>query len=126
MLGYEFLNMNDKGNLTISGCDCTELAAKYGTPLYVMDEDEIRKRCRDIKKNHIDKYNGFAVYASKTFINKEMCRIVGSEGLGLDVVSGESFILPIQQDFRWRKLCFMAITKHMKNLKWQLIMESEE
>ena len=35
-------NVNEKGHLTISGCDTVELAEKYGTALYVMSEDEIR------------------------------------------------------------------------------------
>jgi len=39
-------NVNEKGHLTISGCDTVELAKKYGTALYVMSEDEIRSVCR--------------------------------------------------------------------------------
>ena len=39
-------NVNEKGHLTISGCDTVELAEKYGTALYVMSEDEIRSVCR--------------------------------------------------------------------------------
>ena len=117
MLGYEFLSTNEKGNLTISGCDCTELVSKYKTPLYIMDEGEIRKRCRDIKKNHIDKYNGFAVYASKTFINKEMCRIVGSEGLGLDVVSGGELYTAHSAGFPMEKIMFHGNNKTYEELE---------
>ena len=39
-------NVNEKGHLTISGCDTVELAEKYGTALYVMSEEEIRSVCR--------------------------------------------------------------------------------
>ena len=83
-------NVNEKGHLTISGCDTVELAEKYGTALYVMSEDEIRSVCRRYKSSFERHYNGkgTALYASKAFCCKEICRIVTEEGLDLDVVSG--------------------------------------
>ena len=42
----ECLGVNAHGRLTVGGLDTVELANKYGTPLYVMDEDLIRKHCR--------------------------------------------------------------------------------
>ncbi len=78
------------GHLYISGADTTKLAKKYGTPLYVMSEDVVRANCRELK-DALDKYYdsfGMITYASKSFCIKEMCRIVSSEGLGVDAVSG--------------------------------------
>ena len=49
------MDINEKGHLTISGCDTVELAKQYGTPLYVIDEDFLRKNCREFK-NAMDKY----------------------------------------------------------------------
>lgn len=117
MLVYDFIDINENRNLSISGCDCVELAKKYGTPLYVMDEGEIRRRCRDIKKNHIDKYKGMAVYASKAFLNKEMCRIINSEGLGLDVVSGGELYTAASVDFPMDKVIFHGNNKGYKELE---------
>jgi diaminopimelate decarboxylase len=117
MLGYEFLSRNKEGNLSVSGCDCIELAKKYGTPLYIMDEGEIRKRCQDIRKNHIDKYKGFAVYASKAFLNKEMCRIIQSEGLGLDVVSGGELYTAHSVSFPMEKVIFHGNNKTIEELE---------
>jgi diaminopimelate decarboxylase len=117
MYGYSFLETNEKGNLMISGCDAVELAKKYKTPLYVMDEGEIRRRCREIKKHHIDKYNGFAVYASKAFLNKEMCRIINSEGLGLDVVSGGELYTARSVDFPMEKVIFHGNNKSIEELE---------
>lgn len=117
MLGYEFLSRNKEGNLSVSGCDCIELAKKYGTPLYIMDEGEIRKRCQDIRKNHIDKYKGFAVYASKAFLNKEMCRIIQSEGLGLDVVSGGELYTAHSVDFPMERVIFHGNNKTIEELE---------
>jgi diaminopimelate decarboxylase len=117
MLGYNSLNLNNKGNLAISGCDCVELVGKYGTPLYVMDEVEIRRRCREIKSYHIDKYGGFAVYASKAFLNKEMCRIISSEGLGLDVVSGGELFTAYSVNFPMEKIIFHGNNKGIDELE---------
>ncbi len=77
------------GNYIFYGCDTAKLAKEYGTPLYVVSEDCIRERCREIKHDFLDKYeNTKAVYASKAFQVLEVLRIVKSEGLGVDVVSG--------------------------------------
>lgn len=116
MLGYDFIKRNENGNLTISNCDSTCLAKKYGTPLYVMDEGEIRKRCQDIRKNHIEKYKGIAVFASKAFLNKEMCRIIKSEGLGLDVVSGGELYTAHAADFPMEKVIFHGNNKTLEEL----------
>ena len=46
MFVADCLNVNEQGHLTISGCDTVDLAKEYGTPVYVMSEEEIRKNCR--------------------------------------------------------------------------------
>lgn len=46
MFVNDCLNINEKGHLTIGGCDTVELAKEYGTPLYVLDENTIRTTCR--------------------------------------------------------------------------------
>ena len=46
MLLYENLGINEVGHLTIGGMDTVRLAEEYGNPLYVMDEDQIRRNCR--------------------------------------------------------------------------------
>ena len=43
--------INDKGNLTIGGCDLSDLAKKYGTPLYIIDEATLRGICREYKND---------------------------------------------------------------------------
>ncbi|MCL2147704.1 MAG: diaminopimelate decarboxylase, partial [Synergistaceae bacterium] len=76
-------------NLVWGGCDVVELARKYGTPLYVLSEDMIRARCREVKEGFLDKWkNTGAYYASKAFLTMAMARIIDTEGLGLDLVSG--------------------------------------
>ena len=65
MMVSESLGLNEKGHLTCSGADCVELAAKYGTPLYVFDEALIRKTMREFKSSIEDYYdgNGRVLYA---------------------------------------------------------------
>lgn len=84
------LSVNEQGHLTIAGYDTTVLAEQYGTPLYVMSEDEIRSACRRYLSSFTEFYggNGKPIYASKAFCCKEICRIVYDEGLDIDVVSG--------------------------------------
>ena len=67
MFVSDCLSVNEKGNLIIGGLDTVELAAKYGTPCYVVDEDQIRANCRAYVKSIEDNYdgNGLAIYASK-------------------------------------------------------------
>ncbi len=80
---------NAAGHLTVGGCDATDLAEQYGTPLYVLDEATLRSRCRQFAQAFGDRYpNSKAVYASKAYINPALARIFAEEGLGLDVVSG--------------------------------------
>lgn len=75
--------------LYFDGVDTTALAAEYGTPLYVVSESMVRERCALIRSVFLEKYpDTRAVYASKAFQTLDMCRIVTSEGLGVDVVSG--------------------------------------
>ena len=77
------------GHLTIGGCDTVELAAQYGTPLYIFDELALRGRCRSFIKEFTTRYaNTSVAYASKAFVNTAMAEIFSEEGMGLDVVSG--------------------------------------
>ncbi len=107
------IDINENGNLTLSGMDTVELAKKYGTPLYLMTEDGIRGNCKSFK-NAIDKYyggNGLILYASKAFCCKEMCRIVDSEGLGIDVVSNGELQTALSAGFPANKIYFHGNNK---------------
>ncbi len=84
------ISVNADGWLEIGGVSTKYLAEKYGTPVYVMDEAQIRKNCREFH-DAFEKYyggRGRAVYACKALCCTEICRIVTDEGLALDVVSG--------------------------------------
>ena len=77
------------GHLRFAGQDTIELAKTYGTPLYLMDEDRVRYNCRLYREAFSTCFpeGSQVLYASKAAAFQQMCRIVGDEGLGLDVVS---------------------------------------
>ena len=61
------IGINDAGHLTFAGVDTVDIAKEYKTPLYIMDEDKIREKCR-IYVNAFKKYfggNALPLYASK-------------------------------------------------------------
>jgi len=81
--------VNGKGVLEIGGCDLVKLARKYGTPLYVLDEDYLRQTCQDYRRAFESRYaNVHISFSSKAFITAAICRVVDQEGLGVDVSSG--------------------------------------
>ncbi len=81
------VKINDIGNLEIGGCDSVALAEKYGTPLYVMDEDTIRGICRDYKQAFKNYSKVNMMYASKALCTMATAKLIASEGFGFDVVS---------------------------------------
>ena len=74
------------GVLTVGGADVRDLAAQFGTPLYVCDEQDVRSRCRDYLEAFGPEARVF--YAAKAFCSRAMLRWVISEGLGVDVCTG--------------------------------------
>lgn len=105
-------------NFMFSGCDTVELGEKYGTPLYIMSEDYIKERCKEIREDFLEKYsNTKAVYASKAFLTKEMARIIKREGLGIDVVSGGELYTIMQVDFPMEKVIFHGNNKSIDEIE---------
>ena len=83
------LSVNSDGHLTLGGVDTVAMAQKYGTPLYLMDEDRIRERCRTYKSAMERAFgaSSYPLYASKAASFRQMYRIIMEEGLGTDLVS---------------------------------------
>ncbi len=106
------------GNFMFHGVDTVKLAEKYGTPLYVMSEDFIKERCKEIRDDFLNKHsNTKAVYASKAFLTKEMARIIKREGLGIDVVSGGELYTAIEVDFPMDKVILHGNNKSVEEIE---------
>ncbi len=109
----ESLQINEKGHLAIGGIDTLFLTEKYGTPLYVMDEDQIRKNCKSYVNAINDYYDGYGMiaYASKAFNCKAMCGIIKDENMGIDVVSGGELYTAKLVGFPAEKIVFHGNNK---------------
>ncbi|OBR62775.1 diaminopimelate decarboxylase [Paenibacillus oryzae] len=104
--------INDKGHLEIGGCDVTDLAQQFGTPLYIVDEELVRQRAREYVEAF--KASGFkfqVAYASKAFSVMAMCAIAEQEGLSLDVVSDGELHTALQAGFPVQRIHFHGNNK---------------
>ena len=90
--------LDDQERLVVGGCRLSELAERYGTPLYVIDEETVRSTCRAYRQALIRHYPGpsLPVYASKANSSLLMSSIAASEGLGLDAVSAGELLTALQ------------------------------
>jgi diaminopimelate decarboxylase len=113
--------VSQKGHLIIGGCDTVELAAGYGTPLYVYDELTLRGHCQEFKNEFGQRYADTTVlYASKAFLNRALATILKEEGLGLDVVSAGELSIAASVDFPMDMVYFHGNNKSTEELKMAL------
>ncbi|OHR20122.1 diaminopimelate decarboxylase [Corynebacterium sp. HMSC034A01] len=87
----------EDGVVTIAGVPLPEIAAEYGTPVVVIDEDDFRSRCRDMAAAFLAPGN--VHYASKAFLTRRVARWVDEEGLALDVASENELRIALAADF---------------------------
>jgi diaminopimelate decarboxylase len=80
------------GGLQIGGCDVAELAERYGTPLFIYDEAQLRARCREA----VEAFGDGVAYATKAFLCRAMARLAHEEGMHLDVASGGELTVALQ------------------------------
>lgn len=100
------------GILYFDGCSTVELAEKYGTPLYVMSENDIEDKMQEIKDCFLNKYpNTRAAYASKAFCTMAMYKICEKEGFCIDIVSGGELYTAIKAGFPAERIEFNGNNK---------------
>jgi diaminopimelate decarboxylase len=88
--------VNERGVLEIGGCDALELAREFGTPAYIVSEDDLRARARAIVAAYAARTDDFeVVFASKAFPCTAVYRALHDEGLGGDVASGGELALAL-------------------------------
>ncbi|MCL6635370.1 MAG: diaminopimelate decarboxylase [Peptococcaceae bacterium] len=114
------MRVNEKGHLEIGGCDTVDLAAEFGTPLYVVDEACFRQNCRDYYRSFTLRYGAEVIYAGKTLLNLAVCRMVDEEGLGLDVVSGGELFTALAAGFPADRIYFHGNNKSPAELAMAL------
>ncbi|NKZ14296.1 diaminopimelate decarboxylase [Mycolicibacterium septicum DSM 44393] len=102
------------GVVSIAGVPVTALAAEYGTPLFVIDEDDFRSRCREIAAafgggDHVH-------YAAKAFLCSEIARWVNQEGLSLDVATGGELAVALHAEFPPERITLHGNNKSVTEL----------
>ena len=92
--------LNEAGRLEIGGCDALELAKEFGTPAYVVAEDDIRARARAFVEAFRARVDDFDVlFASKAFPCTAVYRLLAQEGIACDVASGGELALALRGGF---------------------------
>lgn len=114
------MRVNHKNHLEIGGCDAVKLAKEFGTPLYVMDEAMLRKKCREYYRAFTEEYGVEVAYASKSLTNLAICKIIDQERLGLDVVSGGELYTAIKAGFPMERVYFHGNNKSLQELNLAL------
>lgn len=112
--------VNDNNHLEIGGCDLTDLAKQYGTPLYIFDEETIRTIARTYKDAFKDYPKINMMFAAKAFMTKAMCKIMQQEGFGLDLCSGGEIYTAHSAGFDMNKTMFNGNNKSYDELNYAL------
>lgn len=113
--------INAKGHLEIGGCDVTDLAKEFGTPLYIVDEALVRQRAREYMEAFRETGLRFQVaYASKAFCVMAMCRLAEEEGMSLDVVSDGELYTALQAGFPPERIHFHGNNKTPEEIEMAL------
>jgi diaminopimelate decarboxylase len=110
---------NEAGHLEIGGCDVVTLAERFGTPLFVYDEQTVRDECRAYHRafsQYTDDYE--IVYASKAFSCRAMCELVAEEDMSLDVASGGELSAAVAAGFPARRIYFHGNNKSTVEIEY--------
>ena len=102
------------GAAVIGGVTVTQLAQEYGTPLFVIDEDDFRSRCQDMGAAFGGGRN--VHYAAKAFLCSEIARWINEEGLSLDVCTGGELAVALHADFPPERITFHGNNKSVAEL----------
>ena len=118
----ENLGRTETGELTLGGVPLSRLAEKYGTPLYLYDEDRIRERCRTYREAALDAFMGRAriLYASKAASFKRLYEIMTEENMGIDVVSSGEIYTAVRAGFPLSRAYFHSNNKTDADIEYAI------
>ncbi|MCY7288868.1 MAG: diaminopimelate decarboxylase, partial [Cryobacterium sp.] len=116
------VHRGDAGELTVDGLDVREIAGEFGTPAYVIDEDDFRSRASDFKEAFDEVFQDLCggadvYYAGKAFLCTAVARWVQEEGLGLDVCSGGELEVAIRANFPGDRIGFHGNNKSVTEIE---------
>ena len=105
---------NDNGVVSIAGVPVTDIATEFGTPTFVIDEDDFRSRCREIAAAFGGGEN--VRYAAKAFMCSEVARWIAEEGLSLDVATGGEMAVALHAGFPAERIALHGNNKSIAEL----------
>ena len=110
--------VNERGHLEVGGCDALELAREFGTPVYVVAEDDLRARAREFIDALGAQHRDYGVlFASKAFPCTAVYRVLADEGLGCDVASGGELALALRAGCDPRRIYLHGNAKSTAELR---------
>jgi diaminopimelate decarboxylase len=114
--------LNEQGRLEVGGCDVIELAREFGTPAYVVSEEDLRTRARAFRQAAHDAGHGdfHLVFASKAFPCTAVLSLLAQEGLWCDVASGGELHLALQAGFAPERIVMHGNAKSEAELRMAL------
>ena len=110
----------ERENLTIGGCDLTELAKRYGTPLYVIDEATLRGICKEYRQAFKEYKNIKMMYACKALCTSAVIKILDEEGFGFDTVSAGEIYTVFKSGVDMSKVLFNGSNKSAREIELAL------
>lgn len=105
----------EKGKLVLGHLSLEELAGKYGTPLYLYDEQTLRQRCRALKAA-LPGVNLY--YSAKANSNVSLLQVIKEEGLGVDAMSQGEVIQELEAGYRPQELLFVSNNVPQATFDW--------
>lgn len=113
--------INDRGRLEIGGCDAVELAAEFGTPAFIVAEDDLRARARAYLRGlQARNPDSDVLFASKAFPCTAVYRVLSEEGLACDVASGGELALALRGGFDPARIYLHGNAKSTDELEFAL------
>ena len=110
--------VNEGGRLEIGGCDAVDLAREFGTPAYVVAEDDLRARARSFVEALSARHQDFDVlFASKAFPCTAVYQLLAEEGLACDVASGGELFLALRGGFDPARIYFHGNAKSVSEIR---------
>ena len=110
--------IDEDGRLQLGGCDALELAREFGTPAYIVVEDDLRARAQTFVEAFRARTKNFDVlFASKAFPCTAVYRVLAQEGIACDVASGGELALALRGGFDPARIYMHGNAKSLDELR---------
>jgi diaminopimelate decarboxylase len=116
-LNHWIKDINQAGHLKIGGCDLVELALRYETPFYLLDEEAVIRNVNEYKQAFSKLPNCEIIYAGKALLTVGIAKFMANLGLSLDVVSGGELYIALQAGFPPERIYFHGNNKSPAELE---------